>query len=56
MIKTYDMSIHYRDGSIKNYYNISRVAVKRFKEWYAETLYVDRIIFHPCNGQSAIGA
>lgn len=43
-VQTYDLTIKYIDGSVRMHYNVSRVAVKRYKEYYPETLMVDRII------------
>jgi len=35
MIKTYDLYIYFKDGSVE-YNNISRVAVKRYIEFWSE--------------------
>ena len=43
-VDTFDLTIMYIDGSVRMHYNVSRVAVKRYKEYYPETLMVDRII------------
>jgi len=34
MIKTYDMHILYIDGTVKHYTNLSRVAVKHYKDYF----------------------
>ena len=36
MINTYNLYIYFKDGSIE-YNNISRVAVKRYIEWFQES-------------------
>lgn len=44
MINTYDMHIQYIDGTVKHYTNLSRVAVKRYNEYYNAVKSVNMII------------
>ena len=35
-VKTFDLTVHYMDGTLVTKYNVSRTAVKYFVEWYRE--------------------
>lgn len=43
-VNTFNMEVFYIDGTTKLHNNISRVAVKRYKEYYMDTLFVISII------------
>lgn len=39
-VKTLNLTVTYLDNSTRTHYNISRVAIGRFIEYYKETLFV----------------
>lgn len=44
MIKTFDLHVQYIDGTVKHYTNLSRVAVKRYKEYFEDKILVNMIL------------
>lgn len=54
MINTYDMSISYvdHDGMIvqRSFYGISRVAVKRYENYYSGNYSLVNSLYRPSNG------
>lgn len=50
MIKTYDMDVAFVDGTTKHFTNLSRVAVKRYKQHFEYTLCVHFIVVRRSEG------
>lgn len=44
MIKTFDMSVVFADGTTRIHYNLSRVAVKRYRQHYVDGLLATHVL------------
>lgn len=44
MIKTFDMKVIFADGSTRVHYNLSHVAVKRYRQHYVDGLFATHIL------------